>query len=224
MKKQLLELCTCRATHLGNHLGSPLGRTKLGDCWEIIPVRYCLNPEYMYQTIDILSAIRDCKFKDLSRDDIHPNYIETIKYTENMKVDAYLIEISSIKYIDKETPSGWGKYTHKQFLDNISKIRNICQQKKIIWVSAVNVPFTERHMNVFDAKESMFIGNKMKTRQIIDDWVSELSEPVIYPSKILSGKFAEDVFMKDKDLTHYKPEIEKLVRQEIEKQLIDLLS
>ena len=78
-------------------------------------------------------------------------------------------------------------------------------------------------MMVFNNAEQMFTSGKMKSRQTIDDWLSELDEPVIYPSSILSGKHAEDVFMKDKDLTHYKPEFEEFVRRGIEAQLIKLL-
>jgi hypothetical protein len=221
--KTILEVCTCRATHLGSHLGSPLGRSKLLEDWQVMPVRYCLNPEYIYQTISVLESINSKTFNKLAREDIHPEYIKSIEYTENLEIDAYLIEISSIKYKDSSTPSGWNRYDKDSFFKNLNYIKELCQNKKIIWISSANVRFTERHMNLFNNRDALFSDSMLISRKKIDLWLKEFNEPTIYPSEIFKDKYAEEVFAKDRDLTHYNSEAEKKARKKIEIKICNLL-
>lgn len=155
--KSILGLCTCRAAHLGKHIGSPLGRASFGEDWEIIPVRYCLNPEYIYQTIKILNSVKNKSLKSLAQDCMSSNYDDTIKYTESLQIDKYLIEISSLKYKDPKSSSGWSKYTRDDFFNKLNEIETLCGEKNIIYVSAANVNFTNEHIKDFGSYGKKFL-------------------------------------------------------------------
>lgn len=223
MMQTLLEVCTCRGTRLGEFLGKPQGRTKLNENWQVMPVRYCLNPEYIFQTIDILKCIKNKTFGTLAQKPLPSIYTESITYTENIEISAYIIEISSLKYKDSSSPSGWNQYTYMAFQQKLEEIKSLCNGKDIIWLAPANVEFTREHMNIFNTK-NMFTDNRLTSRLLIDNWLRELSDRVIFPSEILSGKYAENVFQKQRDLTHYNNEIELYVREQITNKLNTFLS
>ena len=156
--KTLLEICTCRATHLGEFFGPPQGRNKLKE-WEILPIRFCLNPEYIFQTIDILTAIKNKTFSSLSSNQLSNQYLDTCDYIEQTKIDKYLIEISSLKYKDSQSDSGWSKLTKDSFFNKINEIENICGDENVIYASAANVNFTNEHIKDFGSYGKKIFSN-----------------------------------------------------------------
>ena len=78
-------------------------------------------------------------------------------------------------------------------------------------------------MNLFNNRDALFSDSMLISRQKIDLWLQEFNEPTIYPSEILKDKYAEEVFAKDRDLTHYNSETEKETRKEIEIKICNLL-
>jgi hypothetical protein len=221
--KRILEICTCRATRLGEFCGPPQGRSKLKE-WEILPVRFCLNPEYISHTIDILKSVKNKTLSSLSSNQLPDYYLDTCDYIEQMEVDKYLIEISSLKFKCSQSNSGWSKFTKESFFNKINEIENICGDESVIYISAANVNFTNEHIKDFGSfGEKMFSNNRLRSRQQIDDWLMEHNKPTIYPSDILKKFNASEVFKAAKDLTHYSEKIEKYIRQRIEERLLKLL-
>lgn len=219
--KHLLEVCTCRCHHLGIYAGNPFTRYNINEKWFGLATRFILNPEYIHDTCNIIEHIKNNTFASLCNKELNKNFLEAVEYTQENKIDTYLIEISSRKYIDQSTGK-WLKYNEEQFSDKLNHIRELCNGTRIIWVAPANIQFTDDHMNVFNESYKKRIFNhehRIESRDWIEQQlrVMETDEHVIYPSELLSGMKSEQVFNPEnlKDITHYSNDASQIISNKV---------
>ena len=206
--KNVLHIATCRAQKIGEPHPSGLLDTSIVNDHHLFKTRmFTQNPDYIDIIIEQIKAQQNKQFTKLfnpnnswgfCKDQRAPAVVAEIN---NRVFDAYICEISSMKYRDNENQLL--SYTFDEFVEKINELISLVGQKKIILIGTLNYKIPNNIINQLGLDSGKIINNRLKSRVEIDRAIDMCAKYKIFPQKCLDARSNVATMLQDGISTHH---------------------